>query len=249
MRRQAPKAPHLLRRQSRRLPCRVRRAHSPPSATSLSEPQALFRKKDMVKFQLVYLVAFRPTERFLQVYYLFFCDGNAMQVKDPVFAEDPFLGRLATLPKRIPPPHSVAKLKLLLLTQEGVFANHTNPSLYPSFSSDRLRDGQIIDIISPSGMGTLEAPLILCTMSPPSGEWKKNFPRPLGYYYSVQVLRDSAVHLNLYNNVETGLSFVNKGAILYSNEDVASAYYCPVVTSDGRVGRAYRPTPVLTKIH
>src|ERR1700722_3337226 len=242
MRRQAPKAPHLLRRQSRRLPCRVRRAHSPPSATSLSEPQALFRKKDMVNFQLVYLVAFRPTERFLQVYYRFFCDDNAMQVKDPVFAEDPFLGRLATLPNRIPPPHSVAKLKLLLLTQEGVVTN-TNPRLYPSFSSERLRDSQVIDIISPSGMGTLEAPLILCTMSPPSGVWK-NVPSPVGYHYSVQVSSYSAFVIDPFNP-----EYVNKGEILYCDEDIAPEEFCDVVNRAGRVGCAYRPTPVFTKIH
>src|SRR3984957_565048 len=224
MRRQAPKAPHLLRRQSRRLPCRVRRAHSPPSATSLSEPQALFRKKDMVKFPLVYLVAFRPTERFLKVYYLFFCGDNAMQVKDPVFADDPFLGRLATLPKRIPPPHSAAKLGRLIRTQEGVVDN-TNPSLYTSFSSSRLQDSQVIDIISPSGMGTLEAPLILCTMPPPSGEWK-NVARPLGYHYSVQVLSNSKAY---FNRAATELCWhVNEGAVLYSNEDTAPAKLCSI---------------------
>jgi len=80
-----------------------------------------------------------------------YSEDDAIEIRNPEFAEDPFLGRV--LARRIPPPHTAARIKRYLCRNEGI-TNYTHTSLFTDLAClNPLEDSELVDITNPIGVG------------------------------------------------------------------------------------------------
>ena len=95
----------------------------------------------------------------IAVYYRVYSTSDVVEVKNPEFSEDPYLGR--TLAFRVPPPHLASSLKRHLCGREGT--DHKQAVLFRDISClTPLDDSEPAQILERTGIGsTMENPIAL----------------------------------------------------------------------------------------
>jgi len=142
------------------------------------------------------------------VYYRVYSPTSGVEVQNPEFPEDPYLGR--TIAIRIPPPHLAANIKHHICGREGI-ADYEHTSLFPDISClTPLNDSEPVDILDHAGSGTTyENPIVLVTR-----KWEApkhtHVPDSAGNWYQLKA------HHDLHPANSGWLSF-KKGDILHTD--------------------------------
>jgi hypothetical protein len=105
----------------------------------------------------------------LPVYYRVYSGDNALEVKNHVDPNDPFLGRVLAI--RIPPSHSAAHLKRHLSKQENI-PEDKHIEFYGNLACRApLKDTDHVDIIDPVGAGSTPGdPIALVILIAPKSQ-------------------------------------------------------------------------------
>ena len=114
------------------------------------------------------------------VYYRTYAEDGAIPSKNPVYSDDPYLGRIPAT--RITPPHTAINLKKCLSGAEDIDINITT-SLFNSASSQTpMEDGGRVSILAYPGPGcTPHEPMALVAVFPSSlSEAAANLPSQEG---------------------------------------------------------------------
>jgi hypothetical protein len=128
------------------------------SVTSPLEVKPRFQDLDMVRFPALYIgsavtvVSCVPNS--LPVYYRVYSPTGGVEVKNPEFSEDPYLGR--TLAIRITPPHLAASVKHHICGQEDIVViDYEHTSLFADISClSPLDDSEPVRILDCAGTGS-----------------------------------------------------------------------------------------------
>jgi hypothetical protein len=87
-----------------------------------------------------------------------YSEDDTIEIWNPEFAEDPFLGHV--LARRILPPHTVARIKRYLCRNEGI-TNYTHTSLFTDLAClNPLEDSELVDITNLIGVSNAPGGLL-----------------------------------------------------------------------------------------
>jgi len=133
------------------------------------------------------------------VYYRVYSPAGGVEVKNPEFPEDPYLGRALAI--RFAPPHLVASVKRHICGREDI-ADYEHTSLFPDISClTPLDDSEAVRILDRSGAGSTSGESVALVMLEPGST---------GYLYKLKANLD-------YNTTSPGWLPIKKGDILHTD--------------------------------
>jgi len=163
-----------------------------PSATSPLEVKPHFQDLDMVRFSGPVHCWCRGSSLLLSpsVYYRVYSPAGGVEVKNPEFPDDPYLGRALAI--RVTPPHTIASVKRHICGREDI-ANHKNTSLFDNILSRiPLDDSKPVHIFDHAEIGSTSGdPVALVMLEPGS----------TGYPYKLKANLDSKVNSRISGRV------------------------------------------------
>ena len=94
------------------------------------------------------------------VYYRVYSPAGGVEVKNPEFPNDPYLGRALAI--RLTPPHTIASVRRHICSREDI-ADHKNTRLFDNIlSRTPLDDSKPVHILDRAGVGaTSGEPVVL----------------------------------------------------------------------------------------
>jgi hypothetical protein len=117
------------------------------------------------------------------VYYRVYLPAGSVEVKNPEFPEDPYLGRVLAI--RITPLHLAASVKCHICGQEDI-ADYEHTSLFTNISClTPLDDSEPVHIVDHTGVGSTSGEPVALVMLEPSGT---------SYQYKLKANRDCKVN-------------------------------------------------------
>jgi len=165
----------------------------------------------------------------LSVYYRVYSPTSGVEVQNPEFPEDPYLGR--TIAIRIPPPHLAANIKHHICGREGI-ADYEHTSLFPDISClTPLNDSEPVDILDHAGSGTTyENPIVLVTR-----KWEApkhtHVPDSAGNWYQLKAHHDRKVNSRTSEqipNVFCSVHPANSGWLSFKKGDILHTDGVPI---------------------
>jgi len=126
------------------------------------------------------------------VYYRVYSLTSGVEVKNPEFPEDPYLGRALAI--RIPPPHLAASVKRHICGREDI-ADYEHASLFPDISClTPLDDSEAVHILDRAGTGSTPGDPVALVSSKLGALEQTHVPNGAGYQYTLKANRDSKVN-------------------------------------------------------
>jgi hypothetical protein len=192
--------------------------------TSPLEVKLRFRDLDMVRFPAPYIDTVTSVLLSPSVYYRIYSPTSGVEIKNPEFPEDPYLG--CSLAIRIPPPHIADSVKCHICWREDI-SDHKNTKLFTDISclSTPLDDYEPVHILDHSGVGsTTGDPVALVILEPGS----------TGYQYKLKANLDCKVNdhtsgpvSDMFRSV-TSVDTRNPGWLLYRKGDILHTNGVPI---------------------
>jgi hypothetical protein len=126
------------------------------------------------------------------VYYRVYSLTSGVEVKNPEFPEDPYLGR--TLAIRIPPPHLAASVKRHICGREDI-TDYDNTSLFTDILClTPLDDFEPVHILDHAGMGSMPGdPVAVVSLTLGALE-RTHVPNGVGYQYKLKANHECKVN-------------------------------------------------------
>jgi len=192
--------------------------------TSPLEVKLRFRDLDMVRFPAPYIDTVTSVLLSPSVYYRIYSPTSGVEIKNPEFPEDPYLG--CSLAIRIPPPHIADSVKCHICWREDI-SDHKNTKLFTDISclSTPLDDYEPVHILDHSGVGsTTGDPVALVILEPGS----------TGYQYKLKANLDCKVNDDTSGPVSdmfcsvTSVDTRNPGWLLYRKGDILHTNGVPI---------------------
>jgi len=142
------------------------------------------------------------------VYYRVYSPAGGVEVKNPEFPEDPYLGR--TLAIRITPPHLAASVKRHICGREDI-TDYDNTSLFTDILClTPLDDSEAVHILDRAGTGSTPGDPVALVSSKLGASERTHVPNGAGYQYTLKANRDSYASAS-------GLLAFKKGDILHTD--------------------------------
>ena len=159
------------------------------------------------------------------VYYRVYSLTSGVEVKNPEFPEDPYLGR--TLAIRIPPPHLAASVKRHICGREDI-TDYDNTSLFTDILClTPLDDFEPVHILDHAGMGSMPGdPVAVVSLTLGALE-RTHVPNGAGYQYKLKANHECKVNSHTSGQVSdvfcsvkyvpSGWLAIKKGDILHTD--------------------------------
>jgi hypothetical protein len=126
------------------------------------------------------------------VYYRVYSLTSGVEVKNPEFPEDPYLGRALAI--RIPPPHLAASLKRHICGREDI-ADYEHASLFPDISClTPLDDSEAVHILDRAGTGSTPGDPVALVSSKLGVSERTHVPDGARYQYKLKAYLDCKVN-------------------------------------------------------
>jgi hypothetical protein len=166
-----------------------------PSATSPLTVKPRFQDLDMVRFPALYIgiaVTVASCVPSPPVYYRVYSPAGGVEVKNPEFPEDPYLGR--TLAIRITPPHLAASVKRHICGREDI-TDYEHTSLFTDISRlTPLDDSESVRILDRAGTGSTPGDPVALVSSKLGASEQTHVPNCPGYRYKLKANHDCKVN-------------------------------------------------------
>jgi len=126
------------------------------------------------------------------VYYRVYSLTSGVEVKNPEFPEDPYLGRALAI--RIPPPHLAASVKRHICGREDI-TDYEHASLFTDISClTPLDDSEPVRVLDRAGTGSTPGDPVALVSSKLGASERTHVPNGAGYQYTLKANRDSKVN-------------------------------------------------------
>jgi len=122
------------------------------------------------------------------VYYRVYLPTGGVEVKNPEFPEDPYLGRALAI--RVAPPHLVASVKRHICGREDI-AGYEHTSLFTNISClTPLDDSEPVHILDHAGIGSTPGNPVALVSSKLGASERTHVPDGADYQYKLKANRD-----------------------------------------------------------
>ena len=126
------------------------------------------------------------------VYYNIYSLTSGVEVKNPEFPDDPYLGR--ALAVRIPPPHLAASVKRHICGREDI-TDYEHASLFTDISClTPLDDSEPVRVLDRAGTGSTPGDPVALVSSKVGASERTRVPDGAGYQYKLKANRDCKVN-------------------------------------------------------
>jgi hypothetical protein len=186
--------------------------------TSVTSPLAVkprFQDLDMVRFPALYVgiavTVASCVPNFPPVHYRVYSPAGGVEVKNPEFPEDPYLGRALAI--RFAPPHLAASVKRHICGREDI-ADYERASLFPDISClTPLDDSEAVRILDHAGTGSTPGDPVALVSSKLGALERTHVPDGAGYRYKLKANLDRKVNSRTSGQVSDVFCSDNPGTL------------------------------------
>jgi hypothetical protein len=166
------------------------------SVTSPLAVKPRFQDLDMVRFPALYIdiavTVASCVPKFPPVYYRVYSPAGGVEVKNPEFSEDPYLGRALAI--RVAPPHTATSVKHHICGREEI-ADYEHTNLFTNISClTPLDDSEPVHILDRAGTGSTPGDPVALVSSKLGASERTHVPNGAGYQYTLKANLDRKVY-------------------------------------------------------